>query len=950
MIRRLLAGAALVGTAWSVPVMAAPAGASRAVQGKLIPARQFKLANGLTVVFHVDRSDPVVAVSLNAHVGSAREEPGRTGFAHMFEHLFFLDSENVGKGGLDRMSARIGGAGANGSTTRDRTDYFQTVPNDALEKMIWAEADKLGFFINTVTEAVLAKEKQVVKNEKRQSVDNQPYGHLDAILPENLYPANHPYHWSVIGSLADLDAATLTDVRAFYRRWYGPNNVTLVIAGDFDEAQAEGWVRKYFDEIASGPPVAVTTMRPAPLPASRNLFHEDGFAKQPLLAIAWPAPPPMHPDHWPMQLLGQVLTEGREAPLHAVIVDEQKLADAVGASVGGSQMAEEFAINVRAFDGIDLDRVRAGIATGMARFERDGVGAATLKRIKALIETNFYREMGSVNGKAAMLARYRLLAGDATAIDRDLAALQAVTAADVVRVYNAYLKDRPNVAVSMVPKGQPTLALAGATRAQVTEEAVVQGAEAAVDASAAASYARTPSTFDRTVEPAYGPAPRVAVPAIWTKSLANGLKVSGIEDREVPLLRFELAIDGGRLQDRLAMPGVSAMTARMLQRGTARRTPAELENALKELGATVNVEARDEHFVISGTTLARNGRATMDLVAEMLLEPRWDPAELALAKASALAQLKDEQGNPNALAMRANEAISFGDGHIYGRHRLGTEASIAAMSMADLKTWHAAKLAPNIARLRIVGAVDQAGALASSAALASRWPRRSVASPAWPAVAAPTVSSLYFYDVPESKQSTFYFAHPGPRRADPDAYAAQVMNYRLGGGGFASRLTQQVREGKGYTYGIGSGFEGNVRGGEFRLRSGVRANVTLEATVLTRDILRDYGATFTPEDLAVTKSFLTKARARAFETAGAKLNYLGAIGDFGLSPDYPRREQAQVDAMTVQRIRALAAAYVRPQAMRYIIVGDAATQEARLKALGLGEPVRVNALVDRLAK
>ncbi len=950
MIRKLLAGAALVGVVWGVPVPAAPAGASRAVQGTLIPARQFKLANGLTVIFHVDRSDPVVAVSLNAHVGSAREEPGRTGFAHMFEHLFFLDSENVGKGGLDRMSARIGGAGANGSTNRDRTDYFQTVPNDALEKMIWAEADKLGFFINTVTEPVLAKEKQVVKNEKRQSVDNQPYGQMSVILTENLYPADHPYHWPVIGSLADLDAATLTDVRDFYRRWYGPNNVTLVIAGDFDEARAEGWVRKYFDEIASGPPVAAAMMRPAPLPASNNLFHEDGFAKQPMLAVAWPAPPPMHSDYWAVQLLGQVLSEGREAPLHAVIVDEQKLADAVGLDSWGSQMANEFVMTIRAFDGIDLDRVRAGIATGMARFERDGVEAGTLKRIKALIETNFYRQMASVEGKAAILARYRLLAGDATAIDRDLAALQEVTAADVMRVYERYVKDRPNVAVSMVPKGQPTLALAGATRAQVTEEAIVQGAEAAVDASATATYARTPSTFDRTVEPAYGPAPRVAVPASWTKALPNGLKVSGIEDREVPLMRFELAIDGGRLQDRLVLPGVSAMTARMLQRGTARRTPAELENALKELGATVNVEARDEHFVVSGTTLARNGRATMDLVAEMLLEPRWDPAELALAKASALAQLKDEQGNPNALAMRVNEAISFGDGHIYGRHRLGTDASIATMTMADLKTWHAARLAPNIARLRFVGAVDQAGALAASAALGRRWQRRTVATPSWPVAAAPTGASLYFYDVPGSKQSTFYFAHPGPRRADADAYATQVMNYRLGGGGFASRLTQQVREGKGYTYGIGSGFDQGVRGGEFRLRSGVRANVTLEAAALTRDILRDYGGTFTPEDLAVTKSFLTKARARAFETAGAKLNYLGNIGDYALGADYPRREQALVEGMTVERIRALAAAYVRPQAMRYIIVGDAATQEGRLKALGLGEPVRVNSLVDRLAK
>jgi zinc protease len=217
-----------------------------------IEYNKFVLDNGLEVVFHVDRSDPVVAVALTAHVGSARENQSRTGFAHLFEHLLFLESENLGKGGLDKMSARIGGSGANGSTSRDRTNYFQTVPNNALEKMIWAEADKLGFFINTVTEEVLAKEKQVVKNEKRQSNDNRPYGHTQYVIDKNLYPEGHPYNWQVIGSLIDLQNSTLQDVKDFFKSWYVPNNVTLVIAGDFDEAEATAWVHKYFDEIEAG--------------------------------------------------------------------------------------------------------------------------------------------------------------------------------------------------------------------------------------------------------------------------------------------------------------------------------------------------------------------------------------------------------------------------------------------------------------------------------------------------------------------------------------------------------------------------------------------------------------------------------------------------------------------------------------------------------------------------
>ena len=272
----------------------------------LIPYESFTLDNGLKVIFHIDRSDPVVAVSLTAHVGSARELPGRTGFAHLFEHLLFLESENLGKGGLDRLSARIGGSGANGSTSRDRTNYLQTVPNNALEKMLWAEADKLGWYINTVTEQVLAKEKQVVKNEKRQGVDNRPYGHLFSVLGSNMYPADHPYNWQVIGSLEDLQAATLDDVKTFFRNWYTPNNVTLVVAGDFDLDQAREWTQRYFAEIPRGPEIAPLEARPAELSESKFLFHEDNFAEQPLLAMSWPAVEQYHPDSYALDVLSLI--------------------------------------------------------------------------------------------------------------------------------------------------------------------------------------------------------------------------------------------------------------------------------------------------------------------------------------------------------------------------------------------------------------------------------------------------------------------------------------------------------------------------------------------------------------------------------------------------------------------------------------------------------------------
>ena len=915
---------------------------------KLIPVEQYTLANGMKVIFHVDRSDPVVAVALNAHVGSSREVSGRTGFAHMFEHLFFLDSENLGKGGLDAMSARIGGSGANGSTSRDITDYLQTVPRNALEKMIWAEADKIGFFINTVTDPVLAKEKQVVKNEKRQSYDNQPYGHTSTVISESLYPTGHPYSWEVIGSLADLDAATLADVKDFYRRWYVPNNVALVIAGDFDPVQARAWVQKYFGEFPRGGDIPPLAPRPAGLSVTKKLFHEDNFARLPELTITWPTVPALHPDSYALRMLFDLLTDGKETPLHAVLVDEQKVTSQVNAFADHAKLAGESYLQIRGFENVDLDRVAAALQQGFARFEQQGIDTAALNRAKTAREVQFYDQIGSVLGKASRLARYDLYAGTPDFADTDVARIRGVTADDVMRVYRAYIKDKAYVATSFVPKGKVELALDGSTRANVLEEAIVQGAEAAVDATAAATYARTPSAFDRTVEPPYGDTPEVVVPTVWTASLANGLKAHGIRDEERPVAYFELAIEGGRLLDDINRPGAANLLAKMLMRGTARRTPAQLEDEIKALGADISVSVRDEHFVVSGRTLARNFERTIDLVEEILLEPRWDTEELALQKAAVTSDIQSLKVQPNSIAARAFDIATFGENHIYSRGPLGTETSVASFTMDDLKRFHAANLAPNIASFRVVGAVDQPRVEAALRDLGARWQRRNVTIPDYPAASQPAKSTVYFYDLPGAKQSIFTFGYPAPRRAEADFYPLSAMNYILGGGGFASRLTQQLREGKGYTYGIRSNFLGGIRYGTFEISSGVRTNVTLEAADLVKTILTDFGGTFTPADLEVTRSALTKGRARSFETSGAKLGYLAAIADYGLPVDYPRREQAIIDAMTVDQVRSLANRYIRPSAMTFVVVGDAATQAARLEALGFGKPVMINDVFARL--
>ncbi len=928
----------------------AEAAGAAADADSLVDFTEFELDNGLKVIFHVDRSDPVVAVALTAHVGSARELEGRTGFAHLFEHLLFLESENLGKGGLDAMSARIGGSGANGSTSRDRTNYFQTVPKDALEKMIWAEADKLGWFINTVTDPVLAKEKQVVKNEKRQSVDNRPYGHTNSVVDKNLYPEGHPYSWQVIGSLEDLDAATLDDVKTFYRRWYTPNNTTLVIAGDFDEAQARAWVEKYFAEIPRGEEVAPLPEQPATLVATKSLFHEDNFATLPQLTLVWPTVAQYTEDHNALNVLMDLLSDGKSAPFNEVLIDEDKLTSSVDMYDYASELAGAHYVEVTAFDGVDLDAVKASIDRAFARFEAEGVDPDDLARVKISQEVDFYNGVQSVLGKAFNLAQYEIFAGDPGYINQDIADIRAVTADDVLRVYTTYIKDKPYIATSFVPLGETDLALAGAVRAEVVEEQIVQGAEESFDASVAAEYVRTPSSFDRTDEPPYGETPVVAAPAVWRGELANGLRLFGIVDGELPLVRFELSIDGGHLLDDPDKPGVANLVAELLTKGTATKTTAELEDAIAALGAEIFVGAGDEAIQFSGQTLARNFSATMALLEEMIVAPRWDGDEFALAQAAVISGLQARKADPNALAADAFDLVTFGEDHIFSRPVPGVESAVAAVTLDDLKAFHAANLAPGAAAFRVVGDVDQAAVEAALAGLAESWTRRDVAFPAYAGATAPETSTVYFYDVPGAKQSVFYFGNPSLKATDDDFYKASVMNYILGGGGFASRLTQELRESKGYTYGIRSNFSGSRRVGEFRISSGVRSNVTFEAAELVKTMLEDYADTFTEDDLGVTKSFLIKSQARAFESLAAKLGVLEEISDYGRPADYVVRRGAVVEAMTVDDVRVLARNLIRPDAMSYVIVGDAATQLDRLEGLGFGAPVLVNDRLDAVSE
>ena len=906
--------------------------------GVSVDFEKYELANGLDVILHVDRSDPIAAVAMTFHVGSAREVEGKTGFAHLFEHLFFLDSENLGPGGLDRLMTRVGSS-TNGSTSRDRTNYFEVVPVDGLEKTLWAEADKLGFFINTVTESVVTKEKQVVKNEKRQSVDNQPYGHMSYVLDKAIYPPEHPYNWQVIGSLDDLESAELADVVDFHSRWYGPNNATLVVAGDLDVEQTKAWIERYFGEI---PPAEMPEVSVPPVPeleASTLLFHEDNLARLPLLTIAWPTVPFYHPDSYALGVLADVLTDGKSAPFYEVLVKEAEVAPGVGAGNQTSELAGRFTLQVRAFAGTDLDDVKAAIDDAFARFEANGVPPEELERIKAGYETGFYGGLSSVIGKAFQLAQYNIFADDPGYASEDLARSLAVTADDVLRVYRQYIADQPFVAASFVPRGEAELALAGSERAEVVEEPIVQGAEAELGV-VARGEARTPSAIDRTVEPEYGSPPTLSAPAVWRNELSNGMAVLGIEDDEVPLVQFEIRIRGGHLLEDASKVGVANLLAETMTEGTANRTPEELEKAIDMLGATINVSAGTEAFVVSGSSLARNYEATMALAQEILLEPRFDPAEFDLARQRVRNGLRQRASSPVGVAGDVFGRLLYGD-HILATNRLGQVETIEDITLDDLRAYHAAALVPGLAAFHVAGAIADEDVIASLASLEGAWNGASPTLPAPPAWEEGR-AGLYFVDVPGASQSVLRIGYLALRETDDDFYPATVMNFRLGGGGFASDLTQVLREQRGYTYGIGSGFSGSTLPGPFQISSSVRANVTYEALADIKRIIEAHGTDFDATDLEATRSFLLRANARAFETRGAKLGLLADMSGNGFSADYVLQREDVVRDMTIERVRELAGRYVDPARMVWLVVGDARTQAGRLSALGLGEPIMLD--------
>ncbi len=900
-----------------------------------IPYEKFTLANGLDVILHEDHSDPIIAYAIQFHVGSGRESKGRTGFAHLFEHFMFSRSENVALGQFDEIIQNAGGS-SNAGTGNDATTYFEVVSKNALEKVFWLESDRLGFLTNAINKKALNIQQNVVQNEKRQYEDNAPYGYTDWVISKNLYPDGHPYNWTVIGEMEDLFKASVEDVKTFHDTFYVPNNATMVLSGDFDPVEVKKLIEKYFGEIKTGSKLEDPKPQPVSLTHTKKLYHEDNFARAAQLTMVWPAVEQYSPDSYALDYLGQLLSRGKKAPMYKVIEKEKKLASGPRADNGSMEVAGAFSVTVTANEGVNLKDVEAAVFESFRRFETESFTEADVERIKAGQETNFYNGISSVLGKSFQLAQYNEYAGSPDFYKTDLERTKAVTKADIIRVYEKYIKGKPYLATSFVPKGKPELAAEGSVVAGVKEEDILNATQVQIDESATDEVIKTPTAFDRTVVPLDGPEPTVIIPTVWTDKLPNGMTVWGIEQNELPLVQLSMVIKGGHYLDKLDKPGVANLTALLMNQGTKNKTPQELEEAIESLGARINISSSPTAITISANCLVRNYDATLALMEEMLLEPRWDADEFALAQTRVMNNLKRQKASPPALAGETFMEKVYGPSHIFSLGANGTLESVPTITIDDLKAWYASCMSPSITNFHVAGNINHDKVMTSLQGLAAKWPAKEVVFPTYPLPAALQKSEITFIDVPGAKQSTIRIGNLALAQTDPDYFAATVMNDHLGGN-FLALVNQVLREQKGFTYGASTAFSGSYIPGPFAAASMVRSSATLESVQIFKSLMENYRNGISEKDLEMTKNYLIKSYALNFETLNALTSMLGDMSMYNLPKDYVSQEQETIRKMTTDQHKALAQKYINPDKMYYVISGDAATQAGPLKAIGFGD-------------
>lgn len=892
-----------------------------------IPFRKYQLANGLIVILHEDHSDPLVTVDVTYHVGSARELEGRSGFAHLFEHMMFQGSENVADEQHFKTVTEAGGT-LNGTTNTDRTNYFETVPSNQLEKMLWLESDRMGFFLPALTEQKFEVQRETVKNERAQRIDNQPYGQMGERFNQAFYPEGHPYSWPVIGWPDDLNRADLNDVKQFFERWYSPNNATLTIGGDFNEAQTLRWVDKYFGELPRGPEVDSPKKALVTLDKTRYLSMEDRVYL-PLLRIAFPTVYARHPDEAPLDLLANILGGGKTSLLYKNLV---KSGYAVQAGVNHpcQELACQFTLYAVANPDKEenLGDLEKRILASIQEFEKRGVTQEDLDKVKVQFEASTIFGLQSVSGKVSTLAYNQTFSGEPDMIASDLKRYANVTRADVMRVFDTYIKNKPMVVMSVVPMGGEALIAKPDTFVPEPEDIaadVIKG-----------DVFRQPvkSSFDRTKMPPAGPALVLKTPVIWKHKLANGIQVVGTQSNETPTIELMIYLNGGHRLVDVNKAGLANLTASMMNESSTLRSSEELTQALEMLGSQVSFGASDYQSYVQVSCLTSRLDETLSIVEEKLFHPGFKDADFNRVKVQLLKSLQHMQSEPSYLAKTAFSQILFGDKNALGVDATGTISTIKNITLDDVKAFYREQYTANNAQFVTVGNLPQTELIPKLVGF-TQWKGALSVLPPLGSLPSLKGGMVYIVDKPGAAQSVIKI---GKRALPYDAtglfFKSNLMNYPLGGA-FNSRINLNLREDKGYSYGARSFFDGGVEQGVFQATTSVRADVTAQSLrELIKEISRYHQSGMTDKELSFMRNSISQSEALDYETPYQKASFMRLIQRYHLDEDFTVKQSDIIKTISKESLNKLASQELALDDMIILIVGDKTKVEASIRELG----------------
>ncbi|MEW5976634.1 MAG: pitrilysin family protein [Acidobacteriota bacterium] len=872
----------------------------------IIPFEHYRLTNGLQVILHQDRKLPIVHVNLWYHVGSKNERPGRTGFAHLFEHMMFQGSKNADGGYLtlvEKAGANLRNGGVNGTTSFDRTNYFETVPREALEYVLWLESDRMGYLTDALTQEKLDNQRDVVKNERRQSYENVPYGRAFEVILANTFPKGHPYSWLVIGSQEDISAATLEDVIDFFKTYYTPNNCSLAVAGDFEREQVVSLVERYFGPLPPGPALERPRLWLPKLEGQKRVVVSDRVPQE-RLYLVWPTPAYFQPGDAELDIASRILSHGKNSRLYKTLVYDTQIASDVSAFNYSLEISGLFGVIATARPGHSLEEIEETIRKEISRFAREGPNEEELAREKAKQEFDFIsglERIGGFGGKADLLNGYNTFLGDPDYFQKDFERYGRLTADSIRACVGQYLDHQNQLALTFVPEASD--------RPNIPE-------------------------IDRRVAPALGAKAAFHPPPAESMQLGNGLQVIVITQRELPKVAASLVLKSGGISDPSGLPGVAWMTGQMLDEGTSTRTALQIQAQLDRMGTILSTHAEAELSHVSFEALTQHLEPSLQLMADLVLDPVFPEEELERNRKKRLDSILQERNNPAVIGRKAFRIALFGPDHPFGRDTAGTETSLQALRSSDLQAFYQTYWKPNIAALIFAGDIDLEDAVRYADRYFGGWLPAPVSQISVPLVEAPQRPQLFLVDRQGAPQSQIRIGGLGPKRKVDDFYAIELMNAVLGGA-FGSRLNLNLREDKGYTYGAFSSFSFARDLGLWVCGAGVQTQFTKATITEIRkelESIRD-GLPITDSELDAARANLTRGFAQRFETLGRLVDEVAETFSYDLPIEEIARYPQQIESTTLEEVRAAVQKYIDFGRTICVVVGDKDQIEGDLREL-----------------